>query len=231
MAKPRCGKCGKMLSDYVSKLCKPCKGIEQRGDKNPNWKGGKFQRQDGYVMIYKPDHPNADNRGYVYEHTLVMSELINRALYPDEVVHHIDEVKCNNAPENLRLERKSTHMAFNHIDTKKKFSNEQMVMVVEMYMGGKSSIEIAKEFRCSVPTVLKWLRKNNIEIKNPGHYAKQRTGRSKLTDEQWETLAKEYHAKDRPAVADLAKKYNISKAMVSRGLKARGYEIRKNRWH
>jgi hypothetical protein len=43
----------------------------------------------------------AMNKGYVFEHRLVMSELVGRTLLPSEVVHHVDEDPANNAPENL----------------------------------------------------------------------------------------------------------------------------------
>lgn len=41
------------------------------GSDNPNWKGGRTVTEHGYVLLKRPDHPDADVRGYVYEHRLV----------------------------------------------------------------------------------------------------------------------------------------------------------------
>lgn len=38
---PKCMDCNKELRDYVSKRCKPCSIIAQKGNGNPNWQGGK----------------------------------------------------------------------------------------------------------------------------------------------------------------------------------------------
>lgn len=67
------------------------------------WKGGRIIEADGYVMIHKPDHPFANNKGYVFEHRLVMEAAIGRYLQPTEVVHHENENRSDNRLENLRL--------------------------------------------------------------------------------------------------------------------------------
>jgi hypothetical protein len=57
----------------------------------------------GYVRVCFPEHPNAHKGGYVGEHTMVMSEMLGRPLYPDERVHHKNNIKTDNRPENLEL--------------------------------------------------------------------------------------------------------------------------------
>lgn len=74
-----------------------------KGENHPQWKGGRTINSYGYILIKQPDHPYADNRGYVKEHRLVMEGILGRYLEPEEVVHHEDEIKDNNEPENLRL--------------------------------------------------------------------------------------------------------------------------------
>jgi HNH endonuclease len=81
---------------------------EMLREKNPSWKGGRFIQQ-GYVMIYIPDHPNAGPNGYVKEHRYIMSNILGRPLLPTELIHHKDGNKLNNNPENLEKYNRSGH--------------------------------------------------------------------------------------------------------------------------
>lgn len=63
----------------------------------------------GYKKVRAPEHPRADSKGYIHEHTLVMEEALGRKLESDEVVHHINGVKNDNALDNLRLMSKHDH--------------------------------------------------------------------------------------------------------------------------
>ena len=56
-----------------------------------------------YKKVYMPSHPHAMKCGCVYEHRLVMEQILGRYLEPGEQVHHEDENKRNNSPENLKL--------------------------------------------------------------------------------------------------------------------------------
>ena len=86
-----------------SKTCFDCG--DQRMALNGNWRGGRTKHHAGYLMVWMPDHPRASTGGgaYVFQHILVMEELIGRQLFPDESVHHINGVKDDNRPENLEL--------------------------------------------------------------------------------------------------------------------------------
>jgi len=112
---PRCGKKRWVMKGHYTKttytgLCKSCRCTECSqliGEKNFNWKGGKYVDAEGYclVKIYR-DHPfycMAKSDGYVLEHRLVYAQHIGRPLRKEEVVHHIDENRVNNAITNLRL--------------------------------------------------------------------------------------------------------------------------------
>lgn len=68
-----------------------------------SWKGGRTVDTDGYVLIFSPDHPDANRGGYVREHRLVMEGLLGRRLTRREVVDHRNGNRSDNRPENLRL--------------------------------------------------------------------------------------------------------------------------------
>ena len=67
-----------------------------------------------YEAVYLPTHQDADNRGNVYLHRLVAEqEILKRPIKKEEVVHHIDENKNNNSPNNLLVFKSlNDHAAF-----------------------------------------------------------------------------------------------------------------------
>lgn len=81
--------------------------------KRPDYEfgGHEKKRSDGYIKVYVPGHPNATADGYVMKHILVVEREIGRYLEPHECVHHINHVRDDNRPENLRLMTKSEHMS------------------------------------------------------------------------------------------------------------------------
>src|SRR5215212_7312026 len=112
-----CGLCEELIDSYDKQgrerrfknghnmRCKPLNpGLIRPGPKHWNWKGGKRINTQGYVMIYAPDHPEADSTGCVREHRLVMEQVLGRRLEPLQVVHHINGNKQDNRCENLVLE-------------------------------------------------------------------------------------------------------------------------------
>lgn len=64
---------------------------------------------EGYVRLFRPDHPNAFANGYVHEHVLVAAEKIGRPIREGEEVHHVDLDKANNDPANLSVLTRSAH--------------------------------------------------------------------------------------------------------------------------
>lgn len=54
-----------------------------------------------YVRTRCPDHPQANSKGYVYEHRLVAERALGRFLPDGAEVHHVNEKKGDNAGTNL----------------------------------------------------------------------------------------------------------------------------------
>lgn len=70
-------------------------------------------RKDGYRLIWAPDHPDAHS-GRVYEHRLVAEQKIGRRLTRHDIVHHLNEDRSDNRPENLEVLSKAAHQ-FHHL--------------------------------------------------------------------------------------------------------------------
>ncbi len=68
-----------------------------------------------YKYIYSPDHPHKGQNNCVYEHVLNAEKKLGRYLKDGECVHHIDENKKNNNPNNLMVfDSIASHSAFHH---------------------------------------------------------------------------------------------------------------------
>ncbi len=57
----------------------------------------------GYIYERKPDHPFADNQGYVRRSRLVIEKNLGRYLRPEEVTHHKNRIKDDDRLENITL--------------------------------------------------------------------------------------------------------------------------------
>ena len=99
--------------------CKGMKGLHlntgrthfKKGSKG-HWKCGKIKCH-GYILIYNPTHPFKVHGNYIMEHRLVMEKHLGRYLTPEEVVHHINEIRDDNRIENLELfSNNGRHLSF-----------------------------------------------------------------------------------------------------------------------
>ena len=96
---PQCGKEFKVWPSKPRRYCSVrCKARGQQVAKVD------CKYKKGYRVLYVGhDHPMADGDGNCYEHRLVMADKLGRALERNEHVHHLNEDRLDNRPENLEL--------------------------------------------------------------------------------------------------------------------------------
>lgn len=69
--------------------------------------------RNGYEVVYMPEHHRADSTGYVYEHIIIAEQKLGRLLKDEECVHHKNETRNDNRPENLIVfKTNADHISF-----------------------------------------------------------------------------------------------------------------------
>ena len=135
------------------------KRCEKHGLELDRFHNGKSRKDSGYVLLYKPDHPNADKKGYVPEHRVIAEEKLGRQLKPNEVVHHINHIKDDNRRENLQVMSMKDHKSF-HSQQERKTVDLQKVL--ELQAEGHTIKSIAEKFNVSVDGLRKKLIKAGV---------------------------------------------------------------------
>lgn len=103
------------------------RSAQLKGDKNPMWRGGIASHSDGYIYERCPDHPLSSN-SYVFQHRLVVERrmleevpdhpFIADGYLPVKIhVHHRDEDRSNNHPDNLMAMTESAHRRWHNSGT------------------------------------------------------------------------------------------------------------------
>jgi len=86
----------------------------RKGNKN-SWKGGIKISTKGYILLYIPQHPYANNQGYMHRSRLVMEKRLKRYLKLTETIHHKNSIKNDDRPENLHLcKNQSEHLKLHY---------------------------------------------------------------------------------------------------------------------
>lgn len=100
----RLGGSPKMVNKILKRSgCRMRRRGPKDGPEHTGWRGGKTLDKSGYVLVWNPDHPQANHAGYVREHRLVAEGILGRFLTRDEVVHHKNGDPADNRPENLQV--------------------------------------------------------------------------------------------------------------------------------
>ena len=122
------------------------------GQDHWNYKGGHVTGA-GYRIIYDK---NGKRR---YEHRYIAEQIIGRPLETDEVVHHIDGNRSNNAPDNLEIMTRKTHDQLKE-GTKRYFHTDDPCIkesAIALKGIGWSQSKISRALRIHHDTAKRWL--------------------------------------------------------------------------
>ena len=102
-------KCKLIAKSEEWKRDNPIKYIDNSGKNNPMWNKKPHnynengsERKDGYIRI-------TINKKRVLKHRYIMEKFLNRKLFKNEIIHHIDGNNKNNELKNLIILTQSEH--------------------------------------------------------------------------------------------------------------------------
>lgn len=72
----------------------------------------------GYHVTFDRDHPRSRHNGYVADHILVAETVNGGPLHKGAIVHHKDEDKTNNSPDNIVICKDRAHHILLHLEIK-----------------------------------------------------------------------------------------------------------------
>lgn len=102
------------IQTYCSKRCAG-DAVKRPAGRMHNDRPVRLDNQ-GYVLIWEPEHPNQSQHGWQYEHRLIAEAVLGRRLASNDHVHHRNGIKHDNRPENLQVMDAVEHAALSSQD-------------------------------------------------------------------------------------------------------------------
>lgn len=115
----------------------------KRGEDHHRWNADKIISSHGYAKIrIGIGHPLADPNGYAYEHLVVWQNAGRTLPSGDQIIHHRNEDKTDNALSNLELLTRREHAAEHH-----QMVSDSVVREIRVrYAAGEDATKLADEF-------------------------------------------------------------------------------------
>jgi hypothetical protein len=113
--------------------------------------------------VTRKDHPRAGKDGYVKRAVVVVEALLGRPLVNGEDVHHINGIKTDDRPENLRVMNRSDHMREHNQGTRNHSAKltEDDVRAILAAAGHERRTETMKRFGVS-RTVVRLIQERKL---------------------------------------------------------------------
>jgi len=94
------------ITNYQKKTMLLKSHIAMEKKKIKEWKEKpRRKNKEGFIVLYKPFHPNSNSYGYIFEHRFVMSQHLKRPLKRNEQVYHKNGKRDDNRIANLTLKK------------------------------------------------------------------------------------------------------------------------------
>lgn len=123
----------------------------------------------GRVGVYLPNHPGANNRGYILKSRYIMEQKMERLLLPKEIVHHKNGDKTDDSPENLELTNNNDHTKYHHKKndiSKRILDYNKMAFYIAQGFGYKRTAKILGYNVHSVKSAFRTIKKHLNKEKN-----------------------------------------------------------------
>lgn len=89
-----------------------------RGKENHRWNGGTTIGTRGYRFIACPEHPRADQNGYIQEHIVIAEKALGRFLPGGAQIHHVNKLTSDNRNANLVICQNQAYHLLLHVRAK-----------------------------------------------------------------------------------------------------------------
>lgn len=118
------------------------------GTEHWNWKGGRIVNSQGYILIHQPLHPNADARGYIREHIIVIEKSLGHFLDRGLQVHHKNLKRDDNHLDNLQVVTPEEHREIHSELIRAAYPRKQCIVCNKTFVVDRSRRKGKHEPKC-----------------------------------------------------------------------------------